>query len=123
MLDTNIKHLRNIDALSQSSFGERFGASRSMIDSYERGNAKPSNEMLQAIASYYHITIDALLTKDLSNKNVFRNAMRLTSTTDTDLLQAKEEIIVELRRQIRNQQEMINNQQRLIEHLGSLTRK
>ncbi|HJU45686.1 MAG TPA: helix-turn-helix transcriptional regulator [Chitinophagaceae bacterium] len=117
MLDKNIKHLRQLDDLSQSSFGERFGASRSMIDSYERGNAKPSSDTLKTIAAYYGITIDALLTKDLSNKTVFRNAMCLTSTTDSDLLQAKDEVIAELRRQVKSQQETIHHQQRLIENL------
>lgn len=117
MLDKNIKHLRQTDDLSQAAFGERFGASRSMIDSYERNNAKPSSDMLQAIAAHYHISIDALLTKDLSNKTVFRNALCLTSTTDSEILQAKEELITELRKQIRNQQETIANQQRVIEHL------
>lgn len=117
MLEKNIKHLRQVDDLSQTAFGGRFGASRSMIDSYERGNAKPSSDMLQTIAAHYHISIDALLSKDLSNKTVFRNAMCLTSTADSDILQAKDEMIAELRRQVKNQQEMINNQQRVIEHL------
>jgi transcriptional regulator with XRE-family HTH domain len=123
MLDKNIKHLRKVDGLSQAAFGQLFGASRSMIDSYERSTAKPASDMLQAIAAHYHITIDALLTRDLSKKAVYMNAMRLTSMTDIDVVQAKDEVIAELRRQVKNQQDTINNQQRVIEHLGNMTRK
>jgi transcriptional regulator with XRE-family HTH domain len=123
LLSKNLRHLRSLDGLTQKDFGNLFKASRSNIDSYERGNATPSNKMLQAIAAHHHITIDALLSKDLSNKTVFRNAMCLTNTSETDILQAKEEVIVELRRQVRNQQELINNQQRVIEHLGGMNRK
>lgn len=117
MLTNNIKHLRQTDDLSQAAFGDRFKASRSMIDSYERGNAKPSSDTLQAIAAHYHISIDALLTKDLSNKTVFRNAMCLTSTTDSHILQARDEVITELRRQVKSMQETIHYQQRIIENL------
>lgn len=123
MLDKNIRHLRSLDGLSQKEFGKLFEASRSMIDSYERGNAEPSNDLLQVIAARYHVSVDALLTKDLSNKIVFRNAMSLTSSGDTDLLKAKDETISELRKQVRNQQEIITNQQRIIEHMGGLARK
>lgn len=123
MLDKNIKHLRKIEGLSQVAYGRIFGASRSMIDSYERGNAQPGSEMLQAIAAHHGVTMEALLNRDLSKKSVYMNAVRITSTTDTDLIQAKDEMIAELRRQLKNQQEMLNNQQRIIEHLGTLTRK
>lgn len=117
MLAKNLKYLRQSDALSQAAFGDRFKASRSMIDSYERGSARPSSDLLQAIAAHYHINIDALLSRDLSNKTVFRNAICLTGGSDSDLLQAKDEVIAELRRQVKSLQETVNHQQRLIENL------
>lgn len=119
MLDKNIKHLRSLAGLSQAAFGEPFGASRSMIDSYERNNAKPSSEMLQAIASHYHITIEALLTRDLSKKSVYANSLSIGNAVDTDIVQVKDEVIAELRRQVKSLQEIINNQQRIIEHFTS----
>ena len=122
LLSKNIRHLRLLDDLTQKDFGKLFEASRSNVDSYERGNAKPSNKMLQAIAAHYHISVDALLSKDLSSKTVFRNAMHISSPMETDLLKAKDETIAELRRQVKSQQDTINNLQRIIEHLGNLTR-
>lgn len=116
MLNKNIRHLRQLSQLSQGAFGESFGASRSMIDSYERNNAKPSNEMLKAIAARYHITIDALLSRDLSKNSTLSGLMSTESLSDIDIHnQAKNEIITELRRQVKNQQDIINNQQRIIE--------
>lgn len=119
MLNKNIRHLRQLSRLSQGAFGESFGASRSMIDSYERNNAKPSNEMLRAIAAHYHISVDALLSRDLSKKSVLSSLVS-EGLSDTNIHhQAKDEIIAELRRQIKSQQEIINNQQRIIECFAS----
>lgn len=117
MLDKNIKYLRTVSGLSQGAFGELFDASRSMIDSYERNNAKPSPELLTAISNHFKISIDLLLKKELSRKHIM--AYTALSESDDEGLQSKDQIIADLVKQIKSQQATIMNQQSIIDRFLS----
>jgi transcriptional regulator with XRE-family HTH domain len=64
-LHSNIKFLRNYTRTTQAEFGKLFGCTRSNIDSYERGNAKPPEGIQLKIAQHFNISLEVLITKDL----------------------------------------------------------
>lgn len=111
-LNSNIKFLRNYTRTTQEQFGKLFGKTRSNIDSYERGNAKPDTDFQKAIADHFSISLEVLLYKDLQ-----RNPGLLYSGASVqdqhsgkleDILKAKDETIRELKTQVRYLQEQYN---------------
>lgn len=62
----NIKKIRSVKKLSQSAFAEKFNLSRTSVGAYEEGRAEPKIETLISIANSFGISIDYLLTKDLT---------------------------------------------------------
>jgi transcriptional regulator with XRE-family HTH domain len=67
-LSKNLRYLRERaeGKLSQQKLAEEISATRNNIASYEEGRAEPKLSMLQAIAEYFNVTIDQLLSLDLS---------------------------------------------------------
>lgn len=55
-----IKYLRRKLHLNQSEFCEKLGIKQSTLSSYENGTVSPSNEVLYAIATQYHVSLDWL---------------------------------------------------------------
>ncbi|MFD0992293.1 helix-turn-helix domain-containing protein [Tenacibaculum geojense] len=76
----NIKKIRGVKGLSQKAFAEVFDLKRATLGAYEEGRSEPKIETIIKIANYFSITIDSLLTADL---------------TVNELLQFKEELILE----------------------------
>lgn len=105
MIATNVKYLRNFSGLNQTAFGQLFKATRGMIDTYERGVAKPSVDFIRALAEHYNISVDVLMKKDLRLNPglMYANAsgIEVTANNADDLLRAKDEMIKELRQQIK----------------------
>ena len=64
----NIKYLRLKKKLNQTEFGAEFGLTRGKIYSYE-GKIEPPISVISAFASYFGMTIDDLIQKDLSKSN------------------------------------------------------
>lgn len=62
----NIKFLRNRLKQSQQQLADNVGITRSQLASYEAGNTSPSLEPLMALAAHFKLTIDTMLTVDLS---------------------------------------------------------
>lgn len=95
-----IKFLREENGLTQQDLAERLGGAKSTVAMYEKGDRKPSLEVLVKLSEIFNCTIDYILCKsDIRNpeelKNVqFANAGGL-DTTDLD-----EEDLLELQRQI-----------------------
>lgn len=76
----NIRKIRSVKKLSQSAFAELFGLKRTSIGAYEEGRAEPKTDILIEIAKYFSISIDLLLTKeltinDLYNFDIFKEAL------------------------------------------------
>jgi transcriptional regulator with XRE-family HTH domain len=64
---TNLRFLREKHGRpSQEKLGEALGLSRSVISSYEDGRAEPKYDMLRKIAQHFSISVDTLITKDLT---------------------------------------------------------
>lgn len=69
-LHKNIRKIRTLKNLSQAEFAELFGLSRANIGSYEEGRAQPKMEVLSQMASYFSLSIDDLVNKELSIKDL-----------------------------------------------------
>lgn len=62
----NIRFLRNKKNLSQQSFAESLEISRVRYSKYEDGRSEPPYEILISISKFFHVSIDLLLTLDIS---------------------------------------------------------
>lgn len=114
MIATNIKYLRKFSGLNQTSFGKIFNCTRGMIDSYERGKAKPSTDFIMKLSVHYNLAIQILISKDLSiNPGLIFSGLpvnKLKELATDDLLKSKDDLIKELRAQIKyleNQNEIL----------------
>lgn len=120
-LSSNIKYLRTQYVnLTQAEFGKLFILSRSNVESYERGIAKPKPDKIADIAKHFNISIEVLLYENLKvNPGVlFKNAgghEQLSSAVEF-ALKAKDETIKELKAQVKNLQEQNS---KLIDKLGN----
>lgn len=68
-----IKQLRKKLRLNQSEFCEKLGIKQSTLSSYENGMVSPSNDVLYAIATQYHVSLDWLF--GISEKKVSFSSM------------------------------------------------
>jgi transcriptional regulator with XRE-family HTH domain len=59
--------LRKKKNITQNDFANKLGLKRTTITNYETGTSSPDNERLVAIAKILGVSIDDLLTKDLSS--------------------------------------------------------
>lgn len=66
LLARNIKKLRMFKNLNQTEFAALFDLNRPTIGSYEEGRSEPRLATLQKIARHYQLTIDDLVTKELT---------------------------------------------------------
>ncbi|MDW5288021.1 helix-turn-helix transcriptional regulator [Formosa sp. PL04] len=62
----NIRKIRSIKSLSQQAFADIFELKRGTLGAYEEGRSEPKIETIIKIANYFSITIDAILTKELT---------------------------------------------------------
>lgn len=118
-LPNNIRFLRKTSRLSQEKFGALFGATRGMIDSYERTVAPPSHEFIKKLSNYYNISITNLTEKDLQANPGLLNTGKNDNSGggESDIIKAKDELIKELRQQLKFSQQQIERQNEIIETL------
>jgi len=62
----NIRKIRNVKKLSQQAFAELFALKRGTLGAYEEGRSEPKLETIIKIANYFSISIDDLLTTELT---------------------------------------------------------
>ena len=68
----NIKKIRSIKGLSQQAFAEVFDLKRGTLGAYEEGRSEPKIETIINVANYFSITIDDLLTSELTVNKLLR---------------------------------------------------
>ena len=68
----NIKKIRAVKKMSQTDFANIFDMSRTAIGAYEDGRAEPKIETIIQIAQYFQLSIDTLLTKELTVNELFK---------------------------------------------------
>ncbi|MFD2521619.1 XRE family transcriptional regulator [Emticicia soli] len=66
LLAFNIAHLRKLKELSQGTLAETLKVPRTTLGSWEEGKSSPTNEALVAIARFFDVSVDTLLTIDLT---------------------------------------------------------
>jgi phage repressor protein C with HTH and peptisase S24 domain len=69
-LPNNLKYLRQENKLTQQDLAAKLGLKRSHIGAYEEGRATPKIPMLQQIASTFELSLDQLVSTDLSLDNL-----------------------------------------------------
>ncbi len=79
----NIKKIRGVKGLSQQAFAEVFELKRATLGAYEEGRSEPKIETIIKIANYFSISIDAMLTSELTVNDLLRFKGDLTITNDT----------------------------------------
>ncbi|WP_299625177.1 helix-turn-helix domain-containing protein [uncultured Tenacibaculum sp.] len=78
----NIKKIRGVKGLSQKSFAELFDLKRATLGAYEEGRSEPKIDTIIKIANYFSISIDSLLTSDLTVNELLRFKEDLILTVD-----------------------------------------
>jgi len=72
-LPFNIKHIRQEKGMTQQDFANYLGIKRSLLGAYEEGRARPKLSIQQEMARLAGITLDQLLTTDISDNGVAVN--------------------------------------------------
>lgn len=67
IVSNNIKALRKQLGFTQEQFAERIGIKRSLLGAYEEGRADPRLNNLQNMAKEFGVSVDLLISKDVSN--------------------------------------------------------
>lgn len=67
----NIKKIRTVKKLSQAAFAEIFSLARPSVGAYEEARAEPKVDTIIQIANYFGISVDSLLTKELTINDLY----------------------------------------------------
>ncbi|MDX5347538.1 MAG: LexA family transcriptional regulator, partial [Hymenobacteraceae bacterium] len=67
----NIKKIRTVKKLSQASFAQLFNLARPSVGAYEEGRSEPKMETVVQISQYFGLSIDLLLTKELTVNELY----------------------------------------------------
>jgi transcriptional regulator with XRE-family HTH domain len=85
LLGQNIKYLRKAKGLTQDQLADKIGVNRAMIGSYEEGRATPKLSAMSTLAHYFGVTLDALVTIDLSSEQELRQSSAQVDTVGKSL--------------------------------------
>ena len=80
MFCDNLKNARQSIGLSQKEFAEKIGIQQAQYSTYERGDRKPSCEILEKIVTVFNINVNYLLTGKGSidiNTDLLTHVMRI----------------------------------------------
>src|SRR6266853_528705 len=77
----NMKYLRKLRGWTQEEFANKLRIKRSLVGAYEEERAEPRIDVLKTVCDIFKLTLDDILTSDLSeNKSNYlakRRAMKL----------------------------------------------
>ena len=62
----NIKKIRGVKKLSQQAFADIFSLKRATLGAYEEGRSEPKIDTIIKVANYFSISIDNILTKEIT---------------------------------------------------------
>ncbi|MEZ4932376.1 MAG: helix-turn-helix transcriptional regulator [Saprospiraceae bacterium] len=89
----NLKRLRKARRYSQVEMGKQFGVAQGSYSGWENG-AEPDYKTLIAIAEFFGVGIDEMLTKDLTNEK--RTVASIKHPMDLQALNSKVENLVKV---------------------------
>ena len=67
----NIRRIRQTKNISQAEFATLFGLGRPAVGAYEEGRSEPKIDSIIKMSKYFSISIDALLTKQLTVAEIY----------------------------------------------------
>lgn len=70
-IGSNIRKIRAIKQLSQAAFAELFQLARPSVGAWEEGRAEPKTDTLLQIARHFGVSVDLLLTKELTDDDLY----------------------------------------------------
>lgn len=65
-IGANIRKIRAVRKFSQAAFAELFGLARPSVGAWEEGRSEPKTDTLILIAQHFGVSVDMLLTKELT---------------------------------------------------------
>lgn len=68
----NIKRIRSVKKLSQADFAKLFNLARPSVGAYEEGRSEPKIQTLLDIAQKFNLSVDILLTKELTVNDLYK---------------------------------------------------
>lgn len=68
----NIKRIRSVRKLSQADFAKLFNLARPSVGAYEEGRSEPKIQTLLDIAQKFGLSVDLLLTKELTVNDLYK---------------------------------------------------
>ena len=81
----NLKQLREVYGLNKTDFSRKTGIARSSITGYENGSNEPTLSVIVKIAEAFDISVQTLITKDLSAVTVKKNDKELVEEIDKSI--------------------------------------
>lgn len=81
----NLKQLREVYGLNKTDFSRKTGIARSSINGYENGSNEPTLSVIIKIAEAFDISVQTLITKDLSAITVKKNDKDLVEEIDKSI--------------------------------------
>lgn len=82
-LPGNIKNLRRRQNLSQEELAGKLEITRNKVASYERGSAEPKLSIVIRFADQFEVTVDDLITKDLTDDQILLEARQQRQEADS----------------------------------------
>ncbi len=65
-VNQNFRFLRKQEGKTQQEFADMLNIKRASVGAYEEGRAKPNLDVIKQLSEKYHVSIDWLITRDLS---------------------------------------------------------
>lgn len=69
LVSENIKYLRKLHHWTQGEFAEKINIKRSLVGAYEEGRADPRLNNLQNMSKLFGVSVDAMISRDLTGKS------------------------------------------------------
>jgi transcriptional regulator with XRE-family HTH domain len=95
VIGKNIRKIRTVKKLSQAAFAEIFNLARPSVGAYEEERSEPKLETVIQIASYFGISIDSLLTKELTINDLYNFNVHLEEEVKGNVAPEKRALIGE----------------------------
>ncbi len=93
LIGKNIRKIRAVKKLSQADFAALFNLARPSIGAYEEGRAEPKIETIIQIAHHFGISIDLLLTKEITINELYHLDKYATEKLRKDEERGKESLL------------------------------
>jgi len=117
IIGKNIRKIRTVKKLSQAAFAELFNLARPSVGAYEEERSEPKLETVIQIAHYFGISIDSLLTKELTINDLYNFNIHLGLEVKSD--QAPEKKVTQGEDYVRSVLVPVDKQIEYIVHINN----